>query len=279
VDFPDQGTPQGGIISPLLANVSLNGVERIGEYVYSNGKKAQKGKRFEKTTDRNNICIRYADDLVFFLDENDDAEALLEEIKQFLAVRGLNIKAAKTKLVKSTEGFDFLGWHCIVKPNGKFISYPSKDNYKALRQKVKDIVNNSCLGAVVKAKKLAPVIRGWRNYHKHCDMTSHNLWALNHATFKRFNEEKTMNRYEAKALVLKAFPSVKWKACSFTKVQGSKSPFDGDIKYWCERNSKLDDGPTAEILKKQKNKCGYCGLKFQTGEKIHLHHIDGNEII
>jgi group II intron reverse transcriptase/maturase len=276
VDFPNQGTPQGGIISPLLANVSLNGVERIGEYVHSNGKNVRKGKKFERTIDRNSICIRYADDMVFFLDENDDAEALLEEIKQFLAVRGLNIKAAKTKLVKSTEGFDFLGWHFKVKPNGKFISYPSKDNYQALRQKVKDIVNNSCQGAVVKAKKLAPVIRGWRNYHKHCNRSKHNLWGLNHATFKRFNKEKNMNRYEAKALVLKAFPSVAWSANKFVKVQGSKSPFDGDILYWCERNSKLYDGTTAKLLRKQGNKCGHCGHKFLSEERVHLHHVDGN---
>jgi group II intron reverse transcriptase/maturase len=115
VDFPDQGTTQGGIVSPLLANISLNGVERIGEYVYSNGKKARKGKKFERITDRKGICIRYADDMVFILDSEDDAEAIKEEIKQFLAVRGLNIKAAKTRLVKSTEGFDFLGWHFKVK--------------------------------------------------------------------------------------------------------------------------------------------------------------------
>jgi group II intron reverse transcriptase/maturase len=116
VDFPEQGTPQGGIISPLLANVALNGVERIGEYVYSShNKKVRKGKKFEKTTERKSICIRYADDMVFILDPEDDAEAIQEEIRQFLAVRGLNIKAAKTRLVKSTEGFDFLGWHFKVK--------------------------------------------------------------------------------------------------------------------------------------------------------------------
>jgi retron-type reverse transcriptase len=278
VEYPEQGTPQGGIISPLLANVSLNEVERIGEYVHSGKKNVRKGKKFEKTKDRKSICIRYADDMVFFLDERDNAEAILEEIKQFLAVRGLNIKAAKTRLVKSTEGFDFLGWHFKVKPNGKFISYPSKDNYKALRQKVKKIVNNSCLGAEVKAKKVAPVIRGWRNYHKYCDLEKFNLWALDNATFKRFNKEKNMNRNEAKALVLKAFPSITWSANRFVKVKGTKSPFDGDIHYWSERNSKLYDGTTAELLRKQRHKCGHCGLKFQTktDEKVHLHHIDGN---
>ena len=277
VDFPNQGTPQGGIVSPLLANVALNGIERIGEYVKSSyGKKVRKGQRFENPENRKSIGIRYADDMVFFLDETENPEAILEEIKQFLAVRGLNIKAAKTRLVKSTEGFDFLGWHFQVKPNGKFISYPSKDNYKALRQKVKKIVNNSCVSAEVKASKLALVIRGWKNYNKYCDMKKHHLWGLNHATFKRFNKEKNMNRYEAKSLAEKAFPSVSWSANKFVKVKGNKSPFDGDIKYWSERNSKLYDGITAEILRKQGHKCGYCGHKFLSEERVHLHHTDGN---
>ncbi len=65
VDFPDQGTPQGGIVSPLLANVALNGIERIGEYVKSSyGKKVRKGKRFENPENRKSIGIRYADDMV-----------------------------------------------------------------------------------------------------------------------------------------------------------------------------------------------------------------------
>jgi 5-methylcytosine-specific restriction endonuclease McrA len=178
--------------------------------------------------------------------------------------------------VKSIEGFDFLGWHFKVKPNGKFISYPSKDNYKALRQKVKNIVNNSCTGAEVKVKKLTPVIRGWRNYHKYCDMKNHDLWGIHNATFKRFNKEKKMSRYKAESLAEKAFPKVSYKACGFTKVKEDKSPYDGNILYWSERNSKLYDGTTAELLRKQKSKCGYCGLKFQSDERVHLHHIDGN---
>ena len=85
-----------------------------------------------------------------------------------------------------------------------------------------------------------------------------------------------MTRYKAKELVKQAFPSVSWSANKFVKVQGNKSPYDGDILYWSDRNSKLYDGFTAKILKKQKNKCDYCGLKFQTDERVHLHHIDGN---
>lgn len=59
-------------------------------------------------------------------------------------------------------------------------------------------------------------------------------------------------------------------------VKGEKSPFNGDLSYWSERNSKLYDGTTAKILKRQHHSCGHCGLKFMDSERVHLHHIDGN---
>jgi retron-type reverse transcriptase len=95
--------------------------------------------------------------MVFFLKPNDNAELILDKITKFLAIRGLNVKASKTRLVSATDGFDFLGWRFIVENNRKFRSYPSADNYKAFRDKVKFIVNNSNYGAKVKAKKLAPI--------------------------------------------------------------------------------------------------------------------------
>ena len=144
--FPDQGTPQGGVVSPLLANVALNGIENI------------------------HPSVRYADDMVLFLKPQDDADAVLERVRYFLADRGMNISAEKTRVTASTDGFDFLGWHFQVQANGKFRSKPSVENFKAFRQKVKHIVNHSNYGAKVKASKLAPIVRGWRNYHRHCKM-------------------------------------------------------------------------------------------------------------
>lgn len=59
-------------------------------------------------------------------------------------------------------------------------------------------------------------------------------------------------------------------------MKGEKSPFDGDIAYWSERNSKLYEGETSLALKRQNQTCGYCGLKTLSDEKVHLHHVDGN---
>jgi RNA-directed DNA polymerase len=253
-DFPEQGTPQGGVVSPLLANIALDGIEDIHK------------------------SVRYADDMVIILKPEDDEKQILNRIEKFLAKKGLRVKESKTKLVHSTEGFDFLGWHFKVQANGKFRCVPSEDNYKAFLKKVKSIVNNSNYGARKKAEKLASLVRGWRNYHRYCKMdgSRFSLWRTNKKSFNVFNKEKNLNRYTAKELVLKAFPAVSYSENRFVKVKGNKSPYDGDLTYWAKRESVLYDGRTSRCLKKQNHTCGHCGLLFSDGERVHLHHIDGN---
>ena len=254
VGFPEQGTPQGGVVSPLLANIALNGIEEI------------------------HYSIRYADDMVFILKPKDDAEKILEKIKQFLAERGMEISERKTKLTATTDGFNFLGWNFLVQKNGKFRSRPSEDNFKAFRKKIKAIINCSNYGSVDKAKKLAPIVRGWRNYHRYCKMDEarNNLYFIQNRAFKVFNKEKKQNRYSSKKLLDQAFPKVSHSENKFVKVKGEKSPYDGDLTYWSERNSKLYDGQTSKALKRQNHSCATCGLKFTSEERVHLHHVDGN---
>ncbi len=256
IGFPEQGTAQGGVVSPLLANIALNGIEDI------------------------HTCVRYADDMVIILKPKDDAEAILNQISEFLAKRGMKVNERKTKLTATTDGFDFLGWHFKVQKNGKFRSRPSEDNYKAFRKKVKHIVNNSNYGSTVKAMKLAPVVRGWRQYHKYCKMdgSRNSLYFIQKRTYTVFNKETKQNRYSCKSLLDKAFPTVPFSENKHINVKGNKSPYDGDITYWSERNSKLYDGLTSKALKKQNHKCAACGLKFVGEEKVHLHHLDGNHV-
>ncbi|WP_333456958.1 reverse transcriptase domain-containing protein, partial [Microcoleus sp. herbarium5] len=108
-EFPEQGTPQGGVVSPLLANIALNGIEEIHQ------------------------SVRYADDMVIILKPKDDAEAILDKVSEFLAERGMKVSEKKTKLTATTDGLDFLGWHFKVQNNGKFRCVPSADNFKAFR--------------------------------------------------------------------------------------------------------------------------------------------------
>jgi RNA-directed DNA polymerase len=264
VGFPDQGTPQGGVVSPLLANIALNGIESIHQYKHG-------GETIKPS-------IRYADDMVIILRPKDNAEAILDRISEFLAERGMNVSERKTKITATTDGFDFLGWNFKVQKNGKFRSTPSVENYKAFRKKVKYIVNNSNYGATIKAEKLAPVVRGWRNYHKFCKMdgSRNSLWFINHRAFEVFNKETKKDKHSVTKLIEKAFPTVPYAENKHINVRGEKSPYDGDISYWSERQSKLYEGHTSKALKRQHHSCKSCGLKFVGEERIHLHHADGN---
>jgi RNA-directed DNA polymerase len=265
IGYPDQGTPQGGVVSPLLANIALNGIESIHKY------RGKDGKMIEPS-------IRYADDMVIILRPQDDAKAILEKISEFLTARGMNVSEKKTKLTATTDGFDFLGWHFKVQENGKFRSIPSADNYKTFRKKVKNIVNNSNYGATVKASKLAPVIRGWRQYHKYCKMdgSRNSLYHIQKRAYTVFNKETNQNRYTSKKLLDIAFPTVPYSENKHINVKGEKSPYDGDIAYWSKRNSVLYDGATSKALKRQNHSCDSCELKFLGEQRIHLHHVDGN---
>jgi RNA-directed DNA polymerase len=237
-----------------VANIALNGIEDIHQ------------------------SVRYADDMVIVLKPGENAEDVLGKISQFLAERGMNVNEKKTRITATTDGFDFLGWHFKVHSNGKFRCVPSVDNFKAFRQKVKHIVNNSNYGATKKAEKLAPVVRGWRNYHRYCKMdgSRFSLYHIQNRAFRVFNKEAKQNRYSTNKLIDKAFPAVFYSENKHIKVKGEKSPFDGDIIYWSQRNSKLYDGATSQALKKQDHACGYCGLKLLSDERVHLHHVDGN---
>lgn len=270
--YPDQGTPQGGVISPLLANIALNGIEEVHSY----------NTRYNKKGIPNGVhvtpTVRYADDMVVILRPEDNETRVFNRISRFLRERGLMASKKKTKLHASTEGFDYLGWHFKVLKDGRFKAYPDDENLKKFKKKVKSIVNCSNYGSKLKAKKLAPIVRGWRNYHKHCDMSAskHSLWFLHYRTWKVFNKEKRNSKESTTKLINIAFPKVSYSEHRFVKVRGNKSPYDNDINYWSKRNSKLYDNATAKALRKQNHTCGHCGLKFTDDEKVHLHHIDSN---
>lgn len=253
-EFPEQGTPQGCIISPVLANVALNGIEDIHK------------------------SVRYADDMIFFLKPGENPQKILQKIKDFLGERGMEINNEKTKITAATNGFNFLGWYFKVQRNRKFRSIPSEENYKTFREKVKSIVNNSNYGAEVKSRKLAPLVRGWRNYHRFCKMNGSrfSLWFINNRAYKVFLKQPKITRTRAEELIRKAFPAVPYSENKFINVKGGKSPYDGDIVYWSQRESKNYDGITSQLLKKQSHTCGMCGYKFLPGERVHLHHKDGN---
>ena len=148
------GTPQGGVISPMLANLTLDGLESAIKRAVPRGVKVN--------------VIRYADDFVVTGESKEILqEKVLPAIQEFLIQRGLNLAGEKTKITRIEDGFDFLGQH-LRKYGGKCIITPSKGAVKGILTKTRKIIkNHSEQTAWELIEKLNPVIRGWANYHRH----------------------------------------------------------------------------------------------------------------
>jgi RNA-directed DNA polymerase len=154
------GVPQGGIASPAIANLALDGLERVVRaYTTSPTRRAQRAKV---------NLVRFADD---FIITGSSYELLEQEIKplveQFLRERGLELSPEKTRITHIEDGFDFLGQH-VRKYAGKLLIKPARKNVKAFLGKIRKIVkaNKQATTANLIAQ-LNPVIRGWANYHRH----------------------------------------------------------------------------------------------------------------
>ncbi|HIH4326836.1 TPA: group II intron reverse transcriptase/maturase, partial [Pseudomonas aeruginosa] len=162
--FPTEaGTPQGGIISPTLANLVLDGLEAkldaaFGRKRYANGVQTRLMVNY----------VRYADDFIV----TGRSKELLEQevmpiIKDFMQERGLTLSPEKTKITHIDDGFDFLGQN-VRKYNGKLLIKPSKANVATFLEKVRSAVKgNKALDQPRLIRMLNPMIRGWANYHQH----------------------------------------------------------------------------------------------------------------
>lgn len=164
--FPTaEGTPQGGIISPALANLTLDGMEQI---IIQAVRGRSKGTGIVTRNRYKVHLIRYADDFVVTAS---NAEILKEKIQpaieKFLSERGLSLSESKTKITSITKGFDFLGQN-IRKYKNVLLIKPSKESVVSIKSKVREIVVRNRGGrAVDLLGQLNPVFRGWCNYHRH----------------------------------------------------------------------------------------------------------------
>lgn len=151
----EKGTPQGGIISPILANLTLTGLEQ----------------RVRRSVSRQGDCvnvIRYADDFIITAKSSEIIEQKIKPVvTDFLEQRGLTLSEEKTKITSIFEGFDFLGQN-VRKYRTKLKITPSKQAFKAIKEKIRAIIyRNRGSSAVSLIHQLNPVIRGWVNYHKY----------------------------------------------------------------------------------------------------------------
>ena len=172
----DEGTPQGGIISPVLANMALDGLEKclIAKFHTTLRARSQKKVNF----------ARYADDFIITGSSRELLESeVLPFVQVFMKERGLELSLEKTRITHIEEGFDFLGQN-VRKYDGVLLIKPSKKSIKALLGKVREVIKvNKTATAGNLILQLNPIIKGWVNYHQHvCSKRTFSF--IDHAIFK-----------------------------------------------------------------------------------------------
>src|SRR6266571_5283684 len=156
-----EGTPQGGVISPLLLNIALHGLEEAAGVQYRTGTHAGELK------DGCPALTRYADDLVVCCHSRQQAEQVKARLAGWLEPRGLAFNEAKTRVVPLSEGFDFLGFNLRRYPSGKLLIKPGATAIKRFRDRLARefrALRGSNVAAVL--AKIVPIIRGWVAYYR-----------------------------------------------------------------------------------------------------------------
>ncbi len=311
--FPTvEGTPQGGIISPVLANLVLDGLEDLLGSFYGSGKLA--GRDTEFTQKHKVHFVRYADDFVI---TSNSKETLENEIRplvcEFLADRGLELSKEKTKVTHISEGFDFLGQNVrkyrLGKPSEKLLIKPSKKNVKTFLDGVRETIRrlrtakqDSVIG------QLNPKILGWANYHHHVvakktyskvdHIIWHRLWAwalrrhptkssrwIHRRYFGTIGERQHAYRCvvktkdgEKRMLALRNTTDV--AIVRHTKIQGEANPYDPTFEEYFENRltMKMEKNLGGKrklryLWRRQHGRCPVCGEKITTITRWNAHHL------
>ncbi|WP_147564825.1 group II intron reverse transcriptase/maturase [Clostridium tyrobutyricum] len=180
--FPtDKGSPQGGAISSLYANMTLDGLENLIQDNYHRNSKGNIENHYRAKTKVN--LIRYADDFIITAKTKEIAEEVKNLVSSFLKTRGLTLSDEKTNITHIDNGFDFLGWN-FRKFKGKLIVKPSKDSIKSMIQKCSNIIlkEGKAMSQSEIIRRLNLIIRGWTNYHRHV-VASHTFSYINNTIY------------------------------------------------------------------------------------------------
>ncbi|MEE4599483.1 group II intron reverse transcriptase/maturase [Streptomyces sp. DSM 41524] len=278
----EEGTPQGGVISPLLMNVALHGLEEAAGVRYVvNGAQAGDTKKDSP------VVVRYADDMVVLCHSQEQAHQSKARLAEWLAPRGLVFNEDKTQIIHLQDGFDFLGFN-VRRYRRKLLIKPSKAAVGRLRKRLAEemrTLRGSNAMAVV--AKLNPIIRGWAAYYrgvvssKMFSSLDKYLWGLQYkwATWTHPHKTKNwiVNQYFGKR---NKFRNDRWvfgapgtlayvTKFSWTDivrhamVKGKASPDDPSLTdYWATRRKKVKpplDKYTLRLLTKQEARCPLCG--------------------
>ncbi|WP_207934263.1 group II intron reverse transcriptase/maturase [Actinomadura sp. KC06] len=278
----DAGTPQGGVISPLLLNVALHGLETAAGVRYYPASHNQAG----RVQPGSPMVIRYADDLVALCHSQRQAELVKAKIAEWLAPKGLTFNEEKTRIVHIDDGYDFLGFN-IRRYSGTLLIKPSKAAIQRIRERLR-VELRALRGANAAAviARINPIIRGWAAYYRGVVSSGiftsldHYLWVLcykwatyRHATksknwvvaryFGKFNKFRNDQWVFGDAASGAYLVKMSWTPIvRHTKVNGTASPDDPALaEYWAKRRRRVTpplDSYTLRLLTRQDGRCSIC---------------------
>jgi RNA-directed DNA polymerase len=308
----EEGTPQGGVISPLLANVALHGMEEVAKEGFAKGAAVEKP-----------ILVRYADDFVILHSDRAVLQAVAERVTRWLADLGLHLSQKKTRTTHTLDtcegsvGFDFLGYtvrqfrvgktHTGKNTNHKPLGF--KTIIRPSREAVKRHTHE--IGRKLRALRsdppervigeLNPIIRGWCNYHRWVVSTrvfaacGRNTlrqllrWGITRHKGKskgwvsrkylqRLDTQTVFGKYvkdkEGNPTLIYVRRHVETQHEDWVKVRGEASPYDGNLLYWAKRLKQhpLVKNEKAKLLQKQRWQCPRCGLYFKEEDVLEIDH-------
>lgn len=287
--FPtEEGTPQGGVISPILANMALDGMQKALYDRFHTNRLGKDDIRFKNAHKVN--FIRYADDFIVTAATKEIAEEAKQIVSQFLKGRGLELSEDKTVITHINDGFDMLGW-TFRKFNGKLIVKPSKKSIKSFVASLSDTIRNHAKAweQEVLIEKLNKQIRGWANYHQsvcaseafaHIDYVLYELlwqwakrrhphkgqwWVSTRYWQRKGNRNWVFSTENKELLRVDHIPIVR-----HIKIRLDANPYF-DTEYFAERKFQQGmrrlSGRFKEIWKNQKGCCYHCGMPMDIGEE------------
>jgi RNA-directed DNA polymerase len=289
------GTPQGGPLSPLLANIALDGMERLFGAEDARGRYVRPSLRRGKN--RGVGLIRYADDLVVTAPTRDVLLTyVVPALTAFLGVRGLRLSEAKTRIVHVDDGIDFLGF-TVRRYRGTVLTRPQKAKVVRHLRAIGDYLRqHRQAGPSQVIGALAPLIRGWAAYYRH-GASKHAFHAADHhVQAKLWRWAKRRHPTKSAAWVRSRYFDRAWNFVDgktklvrhdevaivrHAKVQGKRSPLDPDDQaYWeARRRRRLDETmrsrKRAALLRQQDYRCAICGVWFDPDEDmafVEAHH-------
>jgi len=294
----EAGTPQGGIISPVLANLALDELEKElhKRFRHKDNSKPSTGVNY----------VRYADDFIITARNPQKLEEIRSFTESFLAERGLQLSAEKTKLTHITAGFDFLGQN-VRRYNGKLIIKPANKNIKAFLDKVRATINtNPSVAAGELIQRLNPIIRGWANYHQHvCSKEIYQkvdylifkaLWSWARRRHPNKNAQWVRKKYfrrhgmrtwvfsgevtlkDGKQKTLHLLYAAHMLIRRHVKIQAHANPFDPEWEMYFEKriqtrmSNKLHP-KLFTLWQSQKGKCVVCQQIITIEDGWHTHHV------